>query len=118
MSNNRNRRRKGRAANVAVATGGRKPYTFTHNGRTYRLPDAQAAMQKVPAGALIDAATGDANSAELQLGLAIIKAASADIDPDAMQALRQKNIYEFGAIIGGWMQSAGVDAGESASSSS
>jgi len=120
MSNNRNRRRRQNRATTGAVTSGPRAYTFTHKGKTYRMPDAHKAMEKVPAGVLIDMFTGDgkqAADAEMQLGMALIRAAASDLEPGAMAALREKNMVEFGRIIGAWMQSAGVDAGESARSS-
>ncbi|MPZ66166.1 MAG: hypothetical protein GEU83_11845 [Pseudonocardiaceae bacterium] len=124
MSNNRNRNRRrnsnghhaGKAEVVRRAAGADKPFTFHYNGSTYRLPSASDAAEKMPAAHLIDALMGeDPSLAEMRLGIATLQ--SADVDPEAMAALRAMPMPEFTEIVGRWLRRAGVQAPESERSS-
>ena len=122
MSNNRNRRRRsnghqpGKAEVVRRAAGSDKPFTFHHDGKTYRLPSAADAAEQMPAGHLIDALMGeDPSLAEMRLGIATLQAA--DVAPDAMAALRSMTLPEFTDVVGRWLRRGGVQAPESERSS-
>lgn len=102
--------RKPKAAQLVAAANGDGPgYTFSHEGRTYRLPAVTA--EDIPAGAVIDALEAGGDLAEVRLGLAVLKAV--DIEPEAMQALRSMPLGEFAPLIAAWLRGGGVDAGES-----
>lgn len=92
------------------------PFTFRHEGRTYRLPSASDATDKMPAGHLIDALmSDDTELAEMRLGIATLQAA--DVDPEAMAALRAMTLTEFTEVVGRWLRRGGVNAPESERSS-
>lgn len=117
MSNSNNRNRNG-AQRARAAIGQPDEFTFRHNGRAYSLPPARDAMAKVKAGVLIDLAiAGDDQAADMRMGMAILRAAAEDITPEAMTALRDMNIMDFGRTIGRWMRATGADPGKSEASS-
>jgi hypothetical protein len=132
MSNNRNRRGGKRPANAhgnghqsgkaevvrhAARGNADKPFVFQYQGRAYTLPDAGGAAEHMPAAHLIDALMGeDTELGEMRLGIATLQAA--DVDPDAMAALRAMPLPQFADVVGRWLRRSGVSAPESARSSS
>lgn len=97
---------------VAAEAGGRNPFEFEHDGKTYTLPNDQEAASRVPGQLVRDAIMSGDDATEMKLAFATLEAA--DPDPEALEALYAKPFIEMFTILGEWMQAInGVSAGKS-----
>lgn len=89
-------------------------FTFTHQGKTYRLPEAtEETALAIPAELTMDALERpDDQLAETRLALAMLRAAKPS--DAAMAALRAMSTGDMVRTLGRWM---GDEPGESAGSS-
>lgn len=76
-------------------------YTFTVKGKTYTLPSAQKASEKVPGRFLRDAAL-NGEEGQIALGFATLEAAGAD--DEAIEALYDLPTAKTLEHLGAWMQ--------------
>lgn len=92
-----------------------RPFRFKHNGQTYEIPPASVATENMDAGALIDMARDGSEAAQMRFFVAMLDAA--DIDDDAMAALRSMSIRRFGSVMQQWATKTGGHPGKSEPSS-
>lgn len=114
MSNNRNRNRRPQQSPDSH-TNGLRPFRFRHGEQTFTIPAAAEATKNLKAGALIDAAEGDDEMAQVRFFMAMLKAA--DPSPDAMAALRDMDLERFGRVMQEWTERTGAHRGKSGPSS-
>jgi len=113
MSRNRNRRPQQQSTDSH--TGGLRPFRFRHNEETFTIPAAAEATKRIKAGALLDAAEGDDEMAQVKFFMAMLKAA--DPSPEAMAALRDMDLDRFGRVMQEWTERTGAHRGKSGPSS-
>jgi hypothetical protein len=106
----------GRPQAAAIRNAARpKPFEFTHDGQTHTLPPARQYMEQseFDGGAFMDAILDDDQTAELKIGLSILRAASADLSPETYAAIRSKPVQEFLELVNAWIQASGTAPGKS-----
>lgn len=120
MSKNRNRNRprnnQPARSPVQQAQAASQGFSFTWDGRSYRLPPASECRARVPAGEMIDAVMDGSDQAQARFGLVLLHAA--ELDDHTMNVLRQMPLNRFLTVLGNWLtNTGGVGPGESERSS-
>lgn len=93
----------------AKAAAGQK-FTFKHQGKTYSLPSAQAAMERVEAGTFIDAIMSDDQMAQVRLGLTLLL--KSGVSENVVAAIRSLPMARFTQLLNDWMNADGANPGE------
>lgn len=97
---------------AAAATGAGPDFTFSHEGKTYRLPNALAYAEVMTGGDLMDSVLDGDPQAEIRMTFAALKAAKDDTDPEAWAAIRSKPALECVTLVSEWLEAARVSPGK------
>lgn len=103
-------RRGDATAGLAKISASDKPYLFTVDGKTHRLPPPGPIVEKCLTGGRLIDIMADENKGSMQLAIAAIT--HADIAADTVAALRQLPAEEFVRHLNRWLESGGVDVGK------
>ncbi len=87
-----------------------KPFLFTHEGKSYTLPRADAAMKAVSGGEFMDMMLSEDEQGQIKFVLRLL--INSRPDEDALAALRSMGMSEFSEVLGKWISSSGVSLGE------